>query len=48
MAPAHINHMIFNNTASVVHEQLRKVFRRLAEKKGSPRIDYESVVCFVK
>ena len=45
---ARISHMIFKNTASVVHEQSRKVFRRLAEKKGSPRIDYETVVCTVK
>jgi hypothetical protein len=26
----------------------KSFFRRLAEKKGSPRIDYESVICMVK
>jgi len=26
----------------------KSFFRRLAEKKGSPRIDYETVLCMVK
>ena len=31
-----------------VHKESKSFFRRLAEKKGSPRIDYETVYCMVK
>jgi hypothetical protein len=32
----------------VLDVERKSFFRRLAEKKGSPRIDYETVLCFVK
>lgn len=31
-----------------VHKESKSFFRRLAEKKGSPRIDFETVWCMVK
>lgn len=31
-----------------VHKESKSFFRRLAEKKGSPRIDWETVYCMVK
>jgi len=31
-----------------INTERKSFFRRLAEKKGSPRIDHEDVLCFVK
>jgi hypothetical protein len=31
-----------------INTERKSFFRRLAEKKGSPRIDFEDVLCFVK
>lgn len=32
----------------IVNKESKSFFRRLAEKKGSPRIDYETVFCMIK
>jgi hypothetical protein len=32
----------------VTQSESKSFFRRLAEKKGSPRIDWETVYCMVK
>jgi hypothetical protein len=47
-ASAHTCQTIPKITALAAREQSRNAFRRLAEKKGSPRIDYEVVLCMVK
>ena len=36
---------IFNGTEQIKTER-KSFFRRLAERKGSPRIDWEDVLCF--